>query len=404
MYISGRSGYDRIQPGKGPNRAFGAMTRREACGEEGLKCRRAKVIVSGSSKAPLAAVSFLFYPDVGLLSFKDISLEFTWEEWQLLDSMQKYLYRNVILENYSNLLSVGYCGSKPDLIFKLEQGEEPCIINASISPQSCAAPSFSVCLPMGVDRIGHPGLQRVSPSSHLVRLVPLLPLRLLSLLPSSEGWKEWYQKNQDELESVERSYACNAFGKLHLSKTHVSSRQRLHKWDLFSPQYEIVLLLVYTKNLVAPDVLVPITRSCAGGHPRVSRQPAFLGRRRAAEPSGKCSSAAPSSRAGAWPLARSGCAPFLCPSPPRERRVRACSCARTPAPLRPRRGPADGGGEGGPGAGRRRVWGRRGGSRGPRPCASGGGGLGVGAGASAGSGKLSGRRLGACGGGPRGGI
>ncbi|XP_058387129.1 zinc finger protein 26 isoform X4 [Diceros bicornis minor] len=74
----------------------------------------------------------------GLLSFKDISLEFTWEEWQLLDSMQKYLYRNVILENYSNLLSVGYCGSKPDLIFKLEQGEEPCIINASISPQSCA--------------------------------------------------------------------------------------------------------------------------------------------------------------------------------------------------------------------------------------------------------------------------
>uniref|UniRef100_A0A8C9P8X2 KRAB domain-containing protein n=1 Tax=Spermophilus dauricus TaxID=99837 RepID=A0A8C9P8X2_SPEDA len=60
----------------------------------------------------------------GLLSFNDVSLEFSWEEWQLLDSAQRYLYREVILENYSNLLSVGYHGTKPDLIFRLEQGEE----------------------------------------------------------------------------------------------------------------------------------------------------------------------------------------------------------------------------------------------------------------------------------------
>lgn len=43
----------------------------------------------------------------GLLSFTDISMEFTWEEWQLLNSAQRYLYRDVILENYSNLVSVG---------------------------------------------------------------------------------------------------------------------------------------------------------------------------------------------------------------------------------------------------------------------------------------------------------
>lgn len=76
----------------------------------------------------------------GLLSFKDVSLEFSWEEWQLLDSAQRHLYREVTLENYSNLLSVGYHDTKPDLIFKMEHGEEPWIINARMSTPSCADP------------------------------------------------------------------------------------------------------------------------------------------------------------------------------------------------------------------------------------------------------------------------
>ena len=41
------------------------------------------------------------------VSFKDVTVEVTQEEWQRMDSAQRTLYREVMLENYSHLISVG---------------------------------------------------------------------------------------------------------------------------------------------------------------------------------------------------------------------------------------------------------------------------------------------------------
>ncbi|GAB5566599.1 zinc finger protein 713 [Prionailurus iriomotensis] len=57
------------------------------------------------------------------VTFKDVSADFTWEEWLRLDSAQGNLYEKVMLENYRDLVSLGHRLSKPNVSSQLELEE-----------------------------------------------------------------------------------------------------------------------------------------------------------------------------------------------------------------------------------------------------------------------------------------
>ncbi|XP_056652416.1 zinc finger protein 829-like isoform X2 [Monodelphis domestica] len=157
-----------------------------------------------------------------VMTFQDVAVDFTREEWRLLSPPQKELYKEVMLENARNLLSVGLPVPTEDVLSYLEQSEAPWMLEQE---------DLRSCHPEGEIR---PEMKE-TPTEMSPSVEETDQQILMSDVPDNVAWREFCVESQNSpysehqrMNSEEKSSECEQSGKTFRWRPKLAGHQRIH--------------------------------------------------------------------------------------------------------------------------------------------------------------------------------